>query len=81
VLFVPLVLSVRYATDVKHQETTLESGCILCETGALYQFFGHLPYKTDHFDTKVSEWSVLFLNIEFSPNYVIISQTNLNLSN
>ncbi|MDD2600772.1 MAG: hypothetical protein PHO37_16380 [Kiritimatiellae bacterium] len=33
-LFVPLVLSVRYATDGKHQETTLESGCILCKTGA-----------------------------------------------
>lgn len=42
-LFVPLVLSVRYATDGKHQETTLESGCILCKTGALYQSSCPLP--------------------------------------
>ena len=41
--FVPFVLYVRYTTDSKHQKTALESGCILCETGALYQSFGHLP--------------------------------------
>jgi len=49
--FVPLVLSVRYATDGKHQETTPESGCILCETGALYQSFGHLPTISQKIDT------------------------------
>jgi len=60
VLFVPLVLSVRYATDVKHQETTLESGCILCETGALYQFFGHLPDKKRISGDKLKSASCFF---------------------
>jgi hypothetical protein len=41
--FVPLVLSVRYATDSMLQKNALKSGCNRCKTGALYQSFGHLP--------------------------------------
>ena len=50
--FVPLVLSVRYATDSMLQKNALKSGCNRCKTGALYQSSCSLPNKNADFDRK-----------------------------
>ena len=60
--FVPLVLSVRYATDSMLQKNALKSGCNRCKTGALYQSSCSLPYKDGNFDTMRIEVAVFILH-------------------
>lgn len=92
-LFVPLVLSVRYATDGKHQETTLESGCILCKTGALYQSSCPLPDQKQLIGTMcrlavslLYTQEILFTSrfsasLWFFPVYPRLLDTNISVGN